>query len=302
MYLRHLELRDFRSWPELTVLFAPEDLALVRGEPAERRRYLDEVMSTRQPRLAGVKADYDKVLRQRNALLKSANQALRRGYGNDDGASALATLDVWDGQLAALGAQLTAARMQLVTDLAPRVHEAYHTLAPESREAHIHYRSTLIDAPDAAVDVDVLEATMLTELGHMRQREIERGLSLVGPHRDDLELMLGSQPAKGFASHGETWSFALSLRLAVFSLFRSDGTDPILILDDVFAELDTQRRRALVGIATTAEQVLITAAVGDDLPDSLDDAVVHTHTVRAIDNDGTRKSVLDVEDMTDDHA
>ena len=285
-----------------TVLFAPEDLALVRGEPAERRRYLDEVMSTRQPRLAGVKADYDKVLRQRNALLKSANQALRRGYGNDDGASALATLDVWDGQLAALGAQLTAARMQLVTDLAPRVHEAYHTLAPESREAHIHYRSTLIDAPDAAVDVEVLEATMLTELGHMRQREIERGLSLVGPHRDDLELMLGSQPAKGFASHGETWSFALSLRLAVFSLFRSDGTDPILILDDVFAELDTQRRRALVSIATTAEQVLITAAVGDDLPDSLDDAMVHTHTVRAIDNDGTRKSVLDVEDMTDDHA
>ena len=114
--------------------------------------------------------------------------------------------------------------------------------------------------------------------------------------------MLGSQPAKGFASHGETWSFALSLRLAVFSLFRSDGSAPILILDDVFAELDTQRRRALVGIATTAEQVLITAAVGDDLPDSLDDAVVLTHTVRAIDNDGTRKSVLDVEDMTDDHA
>lgn len=275
-----------------TVLFAPEDLALVRGEPAERRRYLDEVLATRQPRIAGVKADYDKVLRQRNALLKTAGQALRRGYGSEEGAAALGTLDVWDAQLAALGAQLTQARCALVTELAPRVHEAYHTLAPESREAQIRYRSTLTDAPELPTDTAELEALMLAELGRMRQREIDRGMSLVGPHRDDLELILGDQPAKGFASHGETWSFALSLRLAVFFLLRSEGTDPILILDDVFAELDAKRRRALVSIAAQVEQVLITAAVGGDVPDNLSEAVVDTHTVTAIDAEGTRRSVL----------
>lgn len=275
-----------------TVLFAPEDIALVRGEPAERRRYLDDVLALRLPRLAGVKADYDKVLRQRNALLKTAQAALRRGYNSDDGAAALATLDTWDGQLAALGAQLLTARMQLVHMLGPEVAAAYHGLAPDSRAASIRYRCTVSSV--VLDDVAVAEAAMLAELGVQRSREIERGMSLVGPHRDDLELMLGEQPAKGFASHGETWSFALALRLAVFSLLKREGTEPVLILDDVFAELDGKRRAALAELAAHAEQVLITAAVGADIPENLQ-ATASIHTVTAVDSEDGRVSVLDAE-------
>lgn len=282
-----------------TVLFAPEDLALVRGEPAERRRYLDELIATRQPRLAGVKADYDRVLKQRNALLKSATVALRRGYHSDEGASALATLDVWDSQLAGFGAQVIAARKQLLVDLSRHVGQAYAGIAPESRPATLSYRSTLDDTlrdlvgdTEQALDPAIIEAAMLTELGKRRQREVERGTSLVGPHRDDLALILGDQPAKGFASHGESWSFALALRLAEFSLLRDDGTEPVLILDDVFAELDRQRREKLVGIATAAEQVLITAAVDGDLPGNLD-AVVHRHRVTMTTTDEGRVSQLE---------
>lgn len=275
-----------------TVLFAPEDLALVRGEPAERRRYLDDIIATRTPRLAGVKADYDKVLRQRNALLKSAGSALRRGYDDADGASVLATLDVWDGQLASFGSQVIAARRVLLAELAGHIHAAYSGIAPESREVSISYRSTVdIDSTDP----ELIEAEMLAELGRKRQREIERGMSLVGPHRDDLLLHLGAEPAKGFASHGETWSYALSLRLAEFSLLRSDGTDPVLILDDVFAELDARRREKLVELAADAEQVLITAAVDGDLPAnlaSLADAAVNRFTVTVEQGEGGRISVL----------
>ena len=274
-----------------TVLFAPEDISLVRGEPVERRRYLDEVLATRYPRMAGVKADYDKVLRQRNALLRSASGALRRGYDSDDGAAALTTLDAWDGQLAAFGGQLTAARIALVAELGEHVTTAYRTIAPESRSPSLNYRSTITTAPDDCCDAEVLEAAMLTDLAHNRNREIERGQSLVGPHRDDLELMLGNEPARGFASHGETWSFALALRLGVFSLFRADGTDPILILDDVFAELDAARREALTQIAMTAEQVLITAAVDGDLPANLDGSA-RIHRVSMITDDSDRYSVL----------
>lgn len=268
-----------------TVLFAPEDLSLVRGEPAERRRYLDDIIATRQPRLAGVKADYDRVLKQRNALLKSATVALRRGYHHDEGASALATLDVWDSQLAGFGSQVIAARKKLLVELSEHVHQAYSGIAPESRLARLKYKSTVDDTlrelvgdTADALDPQIIEAAMLAELGKKRQREIERGMSLVGPHRDDLDLILGDQPAKGFASHGESWSFALSLRLAEFFLLRTDGTDPILILDDVFAELDRKRREKLVAIATSAEQVLITAAVDGDLPGNLDD-VVQRHQI-----------------------
>ena len=283
-----------------TVLFAPEDLALVRGEPAERRRYLDDIIATRRPRMAGVKADYDKVLKQRNALLKTATIALRRGYGTDEGASALTTLDSWDGQLARLGAEVMAARFALVAELSDQIHEAYKTIAPESRPAAVNYKTTIDQGLSQfpGFDAGIIEATLLTELAAKRQREIERGMSLVGPHRDDLELHLGGQPAKGFASHGETWSFALSMRIAEFNLLRSDGTDPILILDDVFSELDAGRREKLVGIARDAEQVIITAAVSDDLPANLADAITARHTVTVRDTDDGRISLLDEQPET----
>ncbi|PRQ11102.1 DNA replication/repair protein RecF [Corynebacterium sp. 13CS0277] len=281
-----------------TVLFAPEDLALVRGEPGVRRAWLDDVIAMRTPRLAGVKADYDKVLKQRTALLKTAQAALRKGYRDADGASALATLDVWDGQLAQLGAQVIAARVEALGLLHSHVVEAYHTLAPESRPAHLEYQCS-VELPEGAgslADTSLVEAAMLTQLGQLRSKEIDRGMTLVGPHRDDIALVLGDQPAKGFASHGETWSFALALRLGVYSLLSAEGTSPILILDDVFAELDARRRRALVSIAKGAEQVLITAAVPEDLPENLtEDVPLTTHTVTAVDDAGGRYSVLDAE-------
>lgn len=280
-----------------TMLFAPEDLALVKGEPAERRRYLDDIIATRQPRMAGVKADYDKVLKQRNALLKTATIALRRGYGTEEGAAALSTLDTWDGQLARLGAEVMAARFALLNELGPKIYEAYTTIAPESRPAAVNYKTTIDQGLSqfSEFDAGIIEATLLTELAAKRQREIERGSSLVGPHRDDVDLMLGDQPAKGFASHGETWSFALSLRIAEFNLLKSDGTDPILILDDVFSELDAGRREKLVGIAQEVEQVLITAAVHDDLPENLKKVLTAQHTVTVQDTGTGRISLLDVQ-------
>lgn len=269
------------------VMFSPEDLRLVNGEPAERRKFLDDLAAQRTPRLGGARADYEKVLRQRNALLKHSNMALRRGYGDEDGASALSTLDVWDGQLAALGAQVVAGRMELVDTLAEPVAEAYRSVAPESRPASIAYVSTLEGAVRELAggpsrDSAVLEAAMLAELGRRRKEEIDRGVTLVGPHRDDLALMLGDQPAKGYASHGETWSFALALHLAEYQLLAAGGSDPVLILDDVFAELDAARRERLVHVAAGAEQVLVTAAVGDDLPGNLDDAVAARYAVTMV--------------------
>jgi DNA replication and repair protein RecF len=240
------------------VLFAPEDLALVRGDPGERRRYLDELATVRRPTIAGVRADYDKVLRQRTALLKSAAGSRLR---SDPGV--LETLDVWDGHLAAHGAQLMAARINLVNQLSPEVEKAYQVLAPSSRPAAIVYRAS-IDYD--AEDIDHLATALLAALARRRDAELERGMCLVGPHRDDLELRLGEQPAKGFASHGESWSFALALRLAAYELLRAEGSEPVLILDDVFAELDTARRSALANVAADAEQVLVTAAVGEDIP------------------------------------
>lgn len=247
------------------VLFAPEDLALVRGDPGERRRYLDDLATIRRPRIAGVRADYDKVVRQRTALLKTASSARFRGDR-----SALETLDVWDGHLAAHGAALIAARVELVNELAPEVEKAYQLLAPASRPAAVRYRSGVdVVEAEAAVgntDIEVFEAALLDALSRRRDAELERGVCLVGPHRDDLDLRLGDQPAKGFASHGESWSMALALRLAAYELLRREGGDPVLLLDDVFAELDTARRDALARVAATAEQVLVTAAVPEDIP------------------------------------
>lgn len=244
------------------VLFAPEDLALVRGDPGERRRYLDELASVRRPRIAGVRADYDKVLRQRTALLKSAPGALHRGDR-----SVLDTLDVWDSQLALHGAELMAARIDLVNQLAPEVEKAYQLLAPGTRTAAVAYRPKLENPlGDENHGATELQEALLAELARRRSAELERGVCLVGPHRDELELRLGDRPVKGFASHGESWSMALALRLASYELFRSEGAEPVLLLDDVFAELDAARRRALAGVAASAEQVLITAAVPDDIP------------------------------------
>ncbi|MEV2222801.1 DNA replication/repair protein RecF [Nocardia vinacea] len=249
-----------------TVLFAPEDLALVRGDPGERRRFLDELCTARLPRLAAVRADYDRVLRQRSALLKSAGRQARSK-------AELSTLDVWDGHLATHASVLLAQRLRLVHDLYPYLAQAYSSIAPESRPAAIGYRSASLPpefldparAPQPD-DVEALEANMLRELAAARPKELERGVCLVGPHRDDLDLMLGTAPAKGFASHGESWSFALALRLAAFELLRATGAEPVLLLDDVFAELDRRRRTALAEVAAGAEQVLITAAVPEDVP------------------------------------
>ena len=251
-----------------TVLFAPEDLALVRGDPTERRRFLDELLVTRTPRLAGVRSDYDRVLKQRNALLKTAR--LARG-------KAIETLDVWDGHLTDLGGQLLAARLQLIAELAPHVASSYAGVAGEGAEvAGLGYSSTVPAAGDGGViapgpqpSADELTAAMRERVSERRNDELDRGMTLVGPHRDDLVLHLGPAQAKGFASHGESWSLALALKLATFALLRAEGEDPILILDDVFATLDTQRRAALAAVARSAEQTLITAAVVDDVPEEL---------------------------------
>jgi DNA replication and repair protein RecF len=269
------------------VLFAPEDLALVRGDPAERRRYLDDLATVRRPLVAGVRADYDKVLRQRTALLKSVSGARYRG---DRGA--LDTLDVWDSRLAEHGAELMAARIDLVDQLAPEVEKAYQLLAPGSRTASIAYRASL-GAESAGdfegSDREFLEAALLAALSERRDAELERGMCLVGPHRDDLELRLGDQLAKGFASHGESWSFAVALRLAAYELLRADGGEPVLLLDDVFAELDATRRLALAAVAESAEQVLVTTAVPEDIPADWDARRVH---IDLRDDDSGRASAV----------
>ncbi|MBV8930318.1 MAG: DNA replication/repair protein RecF [Mycobacteriaceae bacterium] len=266
------------------VLFAPEDLALVRGEPGERRRYLDELAAVRRPRVAAVRADYERVVRQRTALLKTAGPRAR----NDPGM--LDTLDVWDGHLAEHGAELLAARIDLVNELRPEVEKAYQLLAPGSRAADISYRSSVELQSEPAGDIDYLQSALLAALGARRSDEIERGVCLVGPHRDDLELRLGDQPAKGFASQGESWSMAVSLRLASYELLRAEGAEPVLLLDDVFAELDTARRHALTTVAGSAEQVLVTAAVDEDIPAEWD---VRRVPIRLRDTDEGRFSVLE---------
>jgi DNA replication and repair protein RecF len=262
-----------------SVLFAPEDLALVRGDPAQRRRFLDDLLVLRAPRLAGVQADYDKVLRQRVALLKSAGAARRSGGGAGD----LRTLGVWDGHLARHGAELLGARLDLVGELAPYVVAAYRAVAPESAAAQLEYRSSLGDALPERVsgagkaNVELLEVAMMAQLAQVRMTELERGVCLVGPHRDDLELVLGAKPAKSYASHGESWSFALALRLGSYQLLCRDGAEPVLLLDDVFAELDTHRRARLAEVALAAEQVVVTAAVPEDVPEELQGARFDVH-------------------------
>jgi DNA replication and repair protein RecF len=269
------------------VLFAPEDLAMVKGDPDQRRRYLDDLLVATRPRYAGVRADYERVVRQRTALLKSARAA---------GTGAPAGLEVWDEQLIATGAELTAARLELTAAIRPLAATAYGQISGEDQAARLSYRQSLGGSPagrpsgdslggiqggrsprdstarpDCEPDPDraKLAESIRAALDSARPAELARAVCLVGPHRDELELRIGELPARGYASHGESWSLALALRLAAFELLRSGGEDPVLLLDDVFAELDAQRRDRLAGLAAAAEQVLVTAAVTGDVPQPL---------------------------------
>jgi DNA replication and repair protein RecF len=266
-----------------TVLFAPEDLALVKGDPGERRRFLDELLVATAPRYAGLRADYERVLRQRTALLKSAGaKGHLRGAARE---SMTATLDAWDAQLARAGAPLLAGRIRLVAALRPHVIAAYEAVSGgrSGESSGMSYRASVLNndgldgaggagsGADRGQDADVpgLETAMLKALAGVRPSELDRGVCLVGPHRDELELFVGGLPARGYASHGESWSLALALRLASFALLREGREDPVLILDDVFAELDEGRRDRLAALVADGEQVLITAAVPADVPDVL---------------------------------
>ena len=253
-----------------TVTFAPEDLSLIKGDPAERRRYLDELLIARAPRFAGVRHDYDRVVKQRTALLKTAAQARRAGRSVAD----LRTLDVWDAHLARIGAEVLTARLELVQSIGPLVDKAYESLAGETSAGPVvmEYRSSLgADLPSGA-SREVVEAALLAQAAASRVDELDRGVCLVGPHRDDLLLRLGPLPARGYASHGEAWAYALGLRLAAYDLLAADGAQPVLLLDDVFAELDVGRLERLAQLVRHAEQVIVTAAVPEDVPESLDGA------------------------------
>ncbi|MFF1571726.1 DNA replication/repair protein RecF [Leifsonia sp. NPDC058292] len=269
-----------------SVLFAPEDLALVRGEPSIRRRFFDQLLIQRNPRFAGVLADYERVLKQRNTLLKSA-----RSSGVKE--SQLGTLDIWDERLVALGSELVDARLDLVSRLSAPLVAAYRSVAGDDHHPKLipllTIRGARVDDAegDGSTDgADVTDSTGVSTttadafrqaLASVRRKELERGLTLIGPHRDDVLFELNDLPAKGYASHGESWSFALALKLASAELLRRESStgDPVLILDDVFAELDQARRRMLATAVAGYEQVLITAAVFDDVPGELT-----AHTVR----------------------
>jgi DNA replication and repair protein RecF len=269
-----------------SVTFAPEDLDIVKRDPTNRRAFIDELVVQVWPRFAGVYSDYDRVLKQRNTLLKTARQTGAKG-------SALSTLDAWDQSLVSYGSEIIAARVDLVERLRPHLFEAYQQIAIANNEPRILVKSSLLgtaipsgwgdddDSEDLeyiqTADRAEIEALYSAKLAKVRNKELERGITLVGPHRDDLVLMLGTLPAKGYASHGESWSYALALRLASIALLRAETRtgDPILILDDVFAELDAGRRARLAGMVAGNEQVLITAAVAEDVPEELIATVFH---------------------------
>lgn len=243
------------------IMFAPEDLTLVKGDPGERRSFMDHTLIQRTPRFMGVKADYDKVLRQRNALLKSYNR------DNID-----STLDVWNGQLVRIGAEITHTRIQFIRDLKPHVRERYRAIsggdqAVSSSEISLTYQSKyLLEDEIEKLSRNDISDLMLEELNARKKDELLRGVTLVGPHRDELFIGLGDLPLKGYASHGESWSAALALRVASADVLKADGVEPILILDDVFAELDLMRRATILELTRDAPQVFITAAVESDVP------------------------------------
>jgi DNA replication and repair protein RecF len=253
------------------VMFAPEDLTVVKGDPDQRRRYLDDLLVANRPRLAGVRADYERVLKQRTALLKSARAMAARG--SVPRGSTLSALEVWDDHLVAKGAELTEARLELTAALRPLVAKAYSAVSGDDLGAGMTYRQAPAggarEDAEPPADREVLAGGLRQALARARRAELERGVCLVGPHRDELELRIGELPARGYASQGESWSLALALRLAAYDLLRSGGDDPVLILDDVFAELDSGRRERLARLVSGAEQVLVTAAVPADVPAEL---------------------------------
>jgi DNA replication and repair protein RecF len=271
-----------------SVTFAPEDLDIVKRDPSNRRAFIDELVVQVWPRFAGVYADFERVLKQRNTLLKTARQTGAKG-------GALSTLDAWDQSLVSYGAEIVAARLDLIERLRPHLFEAYQSIAIANNEPKILVKSSLMgaavpagwspngdDEDDGLEYIDTLDRAEIEQmyrekLAAVRPKELERGITLVGPHRDDLVLMLGSLPAKGYASHGESWSYALALRLASIALLRAEtrSGDPVLILDDVFAELDAGRRQRLAEMVLGNEQVLITAAVAEDIPAELIATVFH---------------------------
>lgn len=259
-----------------TVLFAPEDLALIKGDPSNRRKFLDDLLLSLRPAEVATKNDYERIVKQRNALLKSVRGRTTLNSSQE------ATLQAWDLQLAAMGARLMHGRLRVLELLEPYMAAAYADLADGAKSASTQYLSSISgEGPEAELDHSQLpgltQQQLQEQLLHMvesnRDRELERGITLFGPHRDNVALYLGSTPAKGYASHGETWSFALALRLAAYRVFGDDdprpGSGPILILDDVFAELDATRRDRLAHIVAGAEQVLVTAAVPEDVPSTL---------------------------------
>lgn len=246
-----------------SVVFSPEDLQIVRGDPQVRRQFLDDLLIQQHPLIAQVKSDFDKVARQRAALMKSAQSQLRRGFTPD-----FSTVEVWDDTFAQLSAQLSLARVGLVEELRGPAAHAYEEIGGSPRKLDIEFLASQGNCPVGG-DVATIAGELKEILASSRMKEAERGVNLFGAHRDDLKLTLGGMPVKGYASHGETWSVALSLRLGAFELLSRDGDTPILILDDVFAELDSSRRAGLTRMITEAEQVLITAAVADDVPQEL---------------------------------
>ena len=256
-----------------TVVFAPEDLALVKGDPGERRRFLDDLLVAMAPRYAAVRADYDRVLRQRTALLKSAGPKGGPKGNRQSREAVMSTLDVWDAHLARAGAELLVAREHLVGAVRPHVERAYTAVAGDRSPASIEYRRSFEPPQETASEgashgerVKAAEDALRAALAEVRDSELDRGVCLAGPHRDELELAVRGLPARGYASHGESWSLALALRLASFDLLRAGREDPVLILDDVFAELDAGRRDRLAALVAEAEQVLVTAAVPADVP------------------------------------
>lgn len=271
-----------------TVLFAPEDLVLVKGDPHDRRRFLDELLGARAPRFVGVRSDYERVVKQRNALLKGLS-AGRRGPDPETAR----TLEVWDDQLVRLGAELLAGRIHLANLLHPLLQKAYDDVSDAGGPASLRYASSLGEQFEPTTDRSALEAALREGVEQRRRQELDRGVTLVGPHRDELVLLLDGRAAKGYASHGESWSMALALRLASYELLRADGTaggEPVLLLDDVFAELDSHRRERLAHLVSGAEQVLVTAAVDADIPTVLtgDRVAVHQGSLHRLDPAGRR--------------
>ena len=254
-----------------SVVFSPEDLQIVRGDPQVRRQFLDDLLIQQHPLIAQVKNDFDKVARQRAALMKSAQSQLRRGFTPD-----FSTVEVWDDTFAQLSAQLSLARVGLVEELRGPAAHAYEEIGGSPRKLDIEFLASQGNCPVGG-DLATLVGELKEILASARMKEAERGVNLFGAHRDDLKLTLGGMPVKGYASDGETWSVALSLRLGAFELLSRDGDTPILILDDVFAELDSSRRAGLTRMITGAEQVLITAAVADDVPQELHAQVHAVH-------------------------